>query len=128
MTTPTDTSPESNLTGSGAPALSQTARPALVPVLTRAVEPSTAPVASLMNVAWADLGFVSGIPTGSDPALVSTWLTDTRACALMKSTSIVSLKNDGRNHGRSVSVSLTSSIPAAHGLPSTVSSAVSGWL
>ena len=71
ITTPIDVGGPPSVTGSGAPALSQTARPLLVPVLTRAVEPSTAPVASLMNVARADLGLVSGTPTGSAPTLVS---------------------------------------------------------
>src|SRR5687768_2812790 len=100
--------------------------PLLVPVFTRLVEARTAPVASLMNVARADLGFVSGTLTGSEPARVSSWLIDTRAWALMKLTfdgTVFSRKpTGGTNHGRSISVNLTSSIPASHGPASTVSS------
>ena len=84
ITTPIESAvPAGSVTGSGTPALSQTARPLLVPVLTRAVEPSTAPVASLMNVARAALGFVFGNADRQGATLVSTWFTDTRAWALM---------------------------------------------
>ena len=111
--------------GSGAPELSQSARPFADPAGVSACVPRIwYGGVSLKNVTLATFGFTSGTPTGSAPAVVSFCRIETRAWALMNGT-----RASRKNHGRSVSVIFTSTITAEHGGEGfTVESTGDDWL
>ena len=113
-------------TFTGAPALSQIASAPEVPFFVSGVEANgaVAGFASSKKYARPTFGLMSGTAIGSAPASVSTCRISMRACALMYGM-FAALKN----HGTSVSVSLTSIMPAVHGgLVFTVESTGELWL
>ena len=109
----------------GAAELSQFTRPPEAPVWVSVRDAIVEPSLSLISHTRPALGLTSGTPTGNAWLAETSGLISTRACALMKLTTLPNPKYQGRL----VSVNLTSISPTEQGFPvRTVVSTGADWL